>query len=173
MKAHTYNKGLKIAVPVAEKLLATMLYTLRTKRGFGKERLFRFFESFEYNFIKMAGEVARKENKYIKETLEYLNKKKIHVAHIQEEAMKDCVKQFKFKLDMATIADIAMLRTLSETFGFGRTSCVRFYSEVNEVAEEMRNKFRSNGDDGHYEVMLSRLKDDGIDVKQWIKEMEV
>lgn len=159
MKAHTYKRGgtdTAIRVPVSEKLIGTMLFTLHDKHGVGAVRARRFFEQFEFNFIKISGEVARNIDEHTSDTLNLLRKKNIHIAHIQEKALKGMgVGKYKFQLDTPTIADIAMLRSLIEVFNFGRERCMRFYEEINDVAEEFRNRYRSGHDDGHYEVMYA------------------
>lgn len=175
MKAHTYKRGTeRIKVPVSEKMMSVMLYTLHEKHGVGAIRAKRFFEAFEYNFIKISGEVARHIDEFTSETLNLLKSKNIHIAHIQEKELQTVTKKrYKFELTKETIADIAMLRTLVEVLKFGRKRCIQFYTDINAIADDMRKRFRSGNDDGHYEVMIQRLKGYNIDVPQWIKEMGV
>ena len=64
-------------------------------------------------------------------------------------------------------ADITILYTLHEDFGFGKKRCEKFYRQL--IANQMRmiDEFRQDKDDDetHYSVMAKRLKEADIDVK--------
>lgn len=69
-------------------------------------------------------------------------------------------------------ADTAILYTLHTEFGFGKERLRKFFVAMVRNHKDMTERFRSDGDDGHYWVMAKRLKDDGIDIDEFEKEVE-
>lgn len=64
-----------------------------------------------------------------------------------------------------TKADIAILYTLWNDFGFGKARLERFYRSWIRNQYDMISRFRSDGDDGSYWVMQKRLEEaTGIDL---------
>lgn len=65
-----------------------------------------------------------------------------------------------------TKADIAILYTLWSDFGFGKKRLEKFYSQWIKNQRTMIEQFRSDGDDGNYWVMQSRLEQaTGLNIK--------
>lgn len=74
--------------------------------------------------------------------------------------------------EYCTKADVSILYTLHEVFGFGKTRCERFYKSWIKTHSAMADSFQSGGDDSHYWVMQERLKSIGVDVEALQKEVE-
>jgi hypothetical protein len=66
--------------------------------------------------------------------------------------------------------DVAMLYTLHTLFGFGKERLRRYYLGMVENYLGLMNQFQSNGDDSHFWIMEARLKADGIDVSEIVRE---
>ena len=69
-------------------------------------------------------------------------------------------------------ADISILYTLHEVFGFGKERLERFYRGWIKNHTDMIKKYRCDNDDSHYWVMEARLKDIGVDIDALLKEAE-
>lgn len=93
----------------------------------------------------------------------------------KEELMRDAVAAVDERITQrAKNYDIVWLYTL-HTFPKtkkGKKVCREFYLEVVRNYLGMLNQFQSGGDDSHFWVMESRLKADGIDVDELIREAD-
>ena len=99
-------------------------------------------------------------------SIERFRKKQAHQATMRdaEAIVNECVAK------RAKYYDITMLYTLHTIFGFGKERCRRFYLGMIKNYLGMLNQFQSDGDDSHFWVMESRLKADGIDVSEIVRE---
>jgi hypothetical protein len=66
--------------------------------------------------------------------------------------------------------DVAMLYTLHTVFGFGKDRLRRYYLGMVENYLGLMKQFQSGGDDSHFWVMEARLKTDGIDMDEIVRE---
>ena len=69
-------------------------------------------------------------------------------------------------------ADISILYTLHEDFGFGKERLERFYRGWIRRHSAMVDNYQCEGDDSHYWVMEARLKAIGVDVDALENEAE-
>jgi hypothetical protein len=93
----------------------------------------------------------------------------------KEELMRDAVAAVDERItERAKNYDIVWLYTL-HTFSKtkkGKQVCREFYLEVVRNYLGMLNQWQSGGDDSHFWIMEERLKADGIDVDELIREAD-
>lgn len=90
-----------------------------------------------------------------------------------KQAADDAAKELVLERweQFCTKADIAILYTLWSDFGFGKKRLEKFYSQWIKNQRDMIEQFRSDGDDGNYWVMQSRLEQaTGINIKSLQEE---
>ena len=73
----------------------------------------------------------------------------------------------KFAMD----ADASVLWTLHTVFGFGKKRLRRFYEENLKMHNEMREFYQLNTDETFW-LCRYKLKNYGIDIEEWYKEVK-
>lgn len=95
-------------------------------------------------------------------TMSKAEKKALH-AEVSRQA-REISDKFALELD-ATI-----LWTLHEGFGFGAERCKRFYNKVVECREDLLKRYDME-DDAEF-ILIHKLKEIGIDLREWEKELK-
>lgn len=67
--------------------------------------------------------------------------------------------------------DAIILWELHTTLGFGKTRLRRFYEGFTKAYEDLRSRYEC-GDDGAIWVCQQKLKEIGVDIDGWKKEIE-